>query len=50
MGFKVALAYAAVGMGTQLIRDYYLDPIVGTGVDYGLALFKQMNVAQGLGG
>lgn len=50
MGFKVALAYAAVGMGTQLIRDYYLDPIVGTGVDYGLALFKQMNVSQGLGG
>lgn len=50
MGFKVAIAYLAVGMGTQLIRDYYLDPIVGTGVDYGLALFRQLNLSQNLGG
>ncbi|MBR1600589.1 MAG: hypothetical protein IJ677_03325 [Alphaproteobacteria bacterium] len=39
MGFKVSLAYLAVTIGTQLLRDYYLDPIVGLGVDYGMAIF-----------
>lgn len=39
MGFKVALAYSAVTIGAQIIRDYYLDPIVGTGIDYGWAIF-----------
>ena len=47
MGFKVALAYAAVGVGCGVIRDYYLDPIVGTGVDYGLALFDKMVAMHG---
>lgn len=39
MGFKVSLAYSAVSIGAQIIRDYYLNPIVGTGIDYGWALF-----------
>lgn len=39
MGFKVALAYSILGVGTTFIRDYYLNPIVGTGVDYGVAIF-----------
>ena len=39
MAFKVALAYSAVNIGAQIIRDYYLDPIVGTGIDYGWAIF-----------
>lgn len=43
MGFKVALAYAAIGVGIPLIREYYLDPIMGTGVDYGLLIFDSMN-------
>ena len=44
MGFKVALAYAILGVGSAFIRDYYLNPIIGTGVDYGLAIFAQMDV------
>lgn len=50
MGFKVAVAYVGINMGLELIRDYYLNPIVGTGVDYGLALFKGLNVSHGTGG
>lgn len=48
MGFKVALAYGAVVMGAALIRDYFLDPVVGTGVDYGMALFEQLNRENGI--
>lgn len=49
MGLKVAMAYAAIEMGMQLIRDYYINPLVGTGVDYGMALFKGMNNFHGVG-
>ena len=38
MGFKVALAYVCVDNGLVIIRDYFINPIVGLGVDYGTAL------------
>lgn len=44
MGFKVAFAYAVLQTGTNFIRDYYVNPIVETGVDYGSAIFRQMNI------
>ncbi len=44
MGFKVAVASAILGVGMDFIRDYYLNPIVETGVNYGTNIFKQMNV------
>lgn len=42
MMFKVALAYAAIEAGPKLISDYYLNPIVGTGIDYGMNIFEAM--------
>ena len=35
MGFKVALAYVVVGNITDVIATFFLNPIVGLGVDYG---------------
>lgn len=48
MGFKVALAYLAVVMGAGIVREYFLNPIVGTGVDYGMALFTELNASNGI--
>ena len=43
MGFKVALAYLILEDGTQFISNYYINPIVSAGVDYGNEIFKGMN-------
>ena len=42
MGFKVALATVAIRSGLPVIREFFLNPIVGLGVDYGLALFDPL--------
>lgn len=42
MGFKVALAYLFLEEATKLVVKYYVDPIVGLGVDYGIAIFDKM--------
>ena len=40
MGFKVALAYVAIDSSVQdLIAQYFINPIVGFGLDYGNILF-----------
>lgn len=40
MGFKVALAYVAIDSSAQdLIAKYFINPIVGFGLDYGNILF-----------
>ena len=42
MGFKVALAYLFLEEGTKLVIDYYVNPIVEVGVDYGSEIFNHM--------
>ena len=40
MGFKVALAYVAIDSSPQsVIAEYFINPIVGFGLDYGIALY-----------
>ena len=42
MMFKVALAYLLLEPGTNYLVEYYVNPIVSTGVDYGNAIFDNM--------
>ena len=42
MGFKVALAYLFLEEATKLITKYYVNPIIGLGVDYGYEIFQRM--------
>lgn len=40
MGFKVALAYAAVEKAGPIISFYFINPVLDMGVSYGLELFR----------
>ena len=40
MGFKVLLATVAVRKGIPVLTTYFLDPVMLTGVDYGLAMLS----------
>ena len=42
MGFKVALVLAAIKEGSTLIIDYFLNPIMSTGIDYGNEILKAL--------
>ena len=42
MMFKVALAYLLLEPGTNYLVEYYVNPIVSTGVDYGNEIFDRM--------
>lgn len=42
MGFKVSLAYLGVIYATSVITQYFVNPIVGLGVDYGSAMLDSM--------
>ncbi|MCQ2735367.1 MAG: cell wall hydrolase [Alphaproteobacteria bacterium] len=42
MGFKVSLAYLGVIYATSVITQYFVNPIVGLGVEYGSAMLNSM--------
>ena len=42
MGFKVSLAYLGIVYATSTITTYFINPIVGLGVDYGSAMLDSM--------
>lgn len=42
MGFKVALAYKGASLGMQFVVFYFINPIMGLGVDYGSALLDSL--------
>ncbi len=43
MGFKVALASACVGYAQNVIVHFFIDPIMGLGIDYGSSLLDGLN-------
>lgn len=48
MGFKVALAYVAISSSAkEVITDYFINPIVGFGLDYGMALYEGLGTGAG---
>lgn len=42
MMFKVALAWLVINQGIGVIRELILDPIMGTGVDYGTSILTPL--------
>ena len=48
MGFKVSLAYYGASFGMTVIVFYFINPIVGLGVDYGSALLDELMASHGI--
>ena len=48
MGFKVALAYYGASLGMTMVVFYFINPIVGLGVDYGSALLDELMTSHGI--
>lgn len=44
MGSKVALAWVCIHYSIDVIREFYINPVFGLGIDYGKAIMDRMMV------